>query len=64
MIFTTVHKWTVQLDNTWCQPSLSFVNETSPIFRAVEPCQRPLASQEGHGKVQYAGNLQGLETLQ
>ena len=30
VIFTTVqctvHKWTVQLDNTWCQHSLRFVN--------------------------------------
>ena len=32
LLLYSVHKWTLQLGNTWHQPSLRFVNETSPIL--------------------------------
>ena len=37
IILTTVHNFTVQLDNTWRQSGLSSVNKTSPTFSGPLP---------------------------
>ena len=59
--FTSEHNCTVQLDNTWRQPCLSFVNETYPTlvvpypillpWRIVAPCHVPLLCKRALGKM-------------